>query len=103
MSESHITSEHLRAAHAPHVTSEQPRVVVRVQDRPWIWCRRGRVFVELFANDDAAIHPERHELTADELRWLDEVALPELRAEEREMEERPRKLERPAKASCRRV
>ncbi len=47
-----------------------------------VWCRaRGRVFVELTPRQDLLVSPDRDELTADELRWLDEVVMREARDE----------------------
>jgi hypothetical protein len=56
---------------------------------PWKWRLRGErpigrhrgVFVELFVDGRIRVTPPREELTAEEVRWLDDAALPELREE----------------------
>jgi hypothetical protein len=50
---------------------------------PWKFRRRPGVFVELFIDGAIRLSPgtDRDKLTAEERRWLDEEAIPELRRE----------------------
>jgi hypothetical protein len=42
---------------------------------------RRKVFVELLEDGRLLLEPEKDKLTSDEVRWLDEQVLPELRHE----------------------
>jgi hypothetical protein len=56
---------------------------------PFWWRKQGRVFVELFMDGRVVVRPHAEHLTPSELRWLEEVAMPEARAVQERLEARP--------------
>jgi hypothetical protein len=69
---------------------------------PFWWRKHGRVFVELFVDGRVVVRPHVEHLTPSELRWLEEVVMPEARAEQERLKPR-REVERDAQAAERRV
>jgi hypothetical protein len=56
---------------------------------PFWWRKHGWVFVELFMDGRVVVRPHREHLTPPELRWLEEVVMPEARAAQEQLKPRP--------------
>jgi hypothetical protein len=69
---------------------------------PWKFRARGRVFVELYEDGRIDVKGGREGLDPGEARWLDEIALPELRAEYAERLRQVAEREAVAKANAER-
>ncbi len=68
----------MAAAGACSCRLAQRAAAQRSDDRLSARLAHGRVFVELFCDGRIAVKPGRDKLDADEVRWLDENALPQL-------------------------